>query len=161
MNTKAKLPALPRVATGDQALDRWIAAVAERLEVREGSRGDPMERVLTVRDLGGVDLQRMGRALGGGTTGTAGPGDLVVDVGGVRLTVTAQQFAQAITQSSLYRSLLQRIDDPARFAGLAKEIRQVLDQSILDEAARRGADIRRTQTLIQDRPARWPLCLRN
>lgn len=150
MNTKAKLPALPRVATGDQALDRWIAAVAERLEVREGSRGDPMERVLTVRDLGGVDLPRVGRALGGGTTTTAGPGDLVVDVGGVRLTVTAQQFAQAITQSSLYRSLMQRIDDPARFAGLAKEIRQVLDQSILDEAVRRGADIRRTQTLIQD-----------
>ena len=32
----AKLPGLARVSTGNSALDGWIQAVSERLEVREG-----------------------------------------------------------------------------------------------------------------------------
>jgi len=53
---KAKLPGLiaPRVDNADLA--RWVQAVSERLEVREGSRGNPYERAVTVRDLaeGGI-----------------------------------------------------------------------------------------------------------
>ena len=75
MNTKAKLPGLPKIAPADPALARWVAAVTERLEVREGARGDDMERVLTVRDLGGVDLSRVWQLLQG-SGARVGPGGL-------------------------------------------------------------------------------------
>ena len=48
---KARLPALQAVRTGDPALDRWVQAVTERLEVREGSRGNQGEQVVLKRDL--------------------------------------------------------------------------------------------------------------
>lgn len=48
---RAKLPALPPVQTNDVQLKRWMEAVAERLEVREGTRGDEDERAVTVKDL--------------------------------------------------------------------------------------------------------------
>ena len=51
---RAKLPALPPVQTNDAQLKRWMEAVAERLEVREGTRGDPDERVITVREWKGM-----------------------------------------------------------------------------------------------------------
>ena len=147
--TKAKLPGLPKIAPADPALARWVAAVTERLEVREGARGDDLERVLTVRDLGGVDLSRVGRLLQG-SGARVGPGGLEVDVGGVTASVSAQVFADAIRNSSVYQYLLQRIDDPSRFDGLAQEVRAVLARSVLDEAVRRGADISRVEVKIQD-----------
>jgi len=147
--TKAKLPGLPKIAPADPALARWVAAVTERLEVREGARGDDLERVLTVRDLGGVDLSRVGRLLQG-SGARVGPGGLEVDVGGVTASVSAQVFADAIRNSSVYQYLLQRIDDPGRFDGLAQEVRAVLERSVLDEAVRRGADISRVEVKIQD-----------
>lgn len=149
MNTKAKLPGLPKIAPADPALARWVAAVTERLEVREGARGDDLERVLTVRDLGGVDLSRVGRLLQG-SGARVGPGGLEVDVGGVTASVSAQVFADAMRNSSVYQYLLQRIDDPRRFDGLAQEVRAVLERSVLDEAVRRGADISRVEVKIQD-----------
>ena len=47
----AKLPGLPVVKVEDQGMQRWMQAVAERLEVREGQRGNAKERAVTVRDL--------------------------------------------------------------------------------------------------------------
>lgn len=47
----ARLPALPSANTGDATLRAWMQAVAERLEVREGQRGDEAERAVTRRDL--------------------------------------------------------------------------------------------------------------
>jgi hypothetical protein len=51
LNKRAKLPALPMVSTQDASMKAWVQAVSERLEVREGQRGDSDERVLTQRDL--------------------------------------------------------------------------------------------------------------
>lgn len=51
---RARLPALPAVHLVDAALSRWVQAVTERLEVREGSRGDAAERAVRVGDLGAL-----------------------------------------------------------------------------------------------------------
>jgi len=47
----ARLPGLQAVRTGQPSLDRFLEAVRERLEVREGARGDPLEAAVTWRDL--------------------------------------------------------------------------------------------------------------
>lgn len=48
---RARLPALPPVSAQDASMRAWLQAVTERLEVREGQRGDADERALTQRDL--------------------------------------------------------------------------------------------------------------
>lgn len=48
---RARLPAIPPVSDQDPSLRTWMQAVTERLEVREGARGDDLERVVTRRDL--------------------------------------------------------------------------------------------------------------
>ena len=52
----AKLPAINIPATADPALRQALEAIKERLEVREGARGNPYERVVTLRDLDGLGL---------------------------------------------------------------------------------------------------------
>lgn len=47
----ARLPSLPSVKTADASMRSWMQAVTERLEVREGARGDKGERSVTQRDL--------------------------------------------------------------------------------------------------------------
>lgn len=48
---RARLPGLPPVSVNDPAMRAWMQAVNERLEVREGSRGNPAERAVTYREL--------------------------------------------------------------------------------------------------------------
>jgi hypothetical protein len=50
-NKRARLPAIPPVSSQDASMRAWLQAVTERLEVREGQRGDSEERALTQRDL--------------------------------------------------------------------------------------------------------------
>lgn len=47
----AKLPALQASRAGDPDVQKSLEAVREWLEVRLGSRGDPYERAVTLRDL--------------------------------------------------------------------------------------------------------------
>ena len=58
----AKLPAIVIPAGLDRSMAALLAAVKERLEVREGERGNPFERSVTVRDLvdAGVDVVVVG-----------------------------------------------------------------------------------------------------
>lgn len=142
---KARLPGLvsPKVDNADLA--RWVQAVSERLEVREGSRGNPYERAVTVRDLTEGGIAVMG---GGGRITAGGPG------GGAYAGYTNQnpdyeKFWEELKNSSLYRELMKRIDDPTRFDDLADEIKAVLLRDIAEEARLRGADIRRLDTKIQ------------
>lgn len=116
---KARLPALQVVRTGDVALDRWVQAVTERLEVREGARGNPGEQVVLKRDL---------QALMDGRDG-AGAGKSKAN--------------------ALYTDPLKRIGDYTRFDNLPEEIRNLLLNSIADEAAKRGADIRYIEQKFQ------------
>jgi hypothetical protein len=47
----ARLPAITIPPTTDPALRQTLEAIKERLEVREGARGNPYEKVVTLRDL--------------------------------------------------------------------------------------------------------------
>lgn len=142
---KAKLPGLvsPRVDSADLA--RWVQAVSERLEVREGSRGNPYERAVTVRDLTEGGIAVIG---GGGRIAAGGPGGGVY-AGYNNQNPDYEKFWEELKDSSLYRELMKRIDDPTRFDDLADEVRAVLLRDIAEEARLRGADIRRLDTKIQ------------
>lgn len=45
------VPSIPVVRTGDRALDAFVLAVKEYIEIREGIRGNPFDRVATMRDI--------------------------------------------------------------------------------------------------------------
>lgn len=143
---KAKLPGLPTVRVEDAALQKWITAVSERLEVREGQRGNDKERAITVRDLEAAikDLTTASQTV------VTDSGDLEIKIGGLSAYISVQQFADAIRKTRLYRDLLTRLDDPNRFNAFSSEIRDILLASIAEEAAARGADVRRIETKIQD-----------
>lgn len=144
----ARLPSLPPVNGQDKTLTNWMRAVAERLEVREGERGNENERAVTVREL---------KELAGSVTNLTEvlkqepkEGQIGIDIGGgFTATVAVDRFAKSIIESRLFKYLAKALDDPTRFDHLASEIRDVLVQSIADEAAKRGAAIQDVQTLIQ------------
>lgn len=143
---KARLPGLAAPSIDSPDLARWVQAVSERLEVREGARGNPYERALTVRDLVGTGLATMGAGGGlsraGGSGSESNPYAPVVDEG-------YEKLWDELRNSRIYRSLLQRIDDPDRFNHLAEEIKAVLLNNIADEARRRQADVQRVDTKLQ------------
>ena len=143
---KVKLPGLPRVSSGNAALDSWIQAVSERLEVREGARGNPYERVVTVRELTalGLDATQWGRK-----TGTAISGVMVQSPDGTFTRVPIDAFADEIRKTRLYRDLTLAIDDATRFDGVPDQVKAILLDNIADEAAKRGADIQRLDKKIQ------------
>lgn len=143
---KARLPALPPVPMTDPALAVFLNAVKERLEVREGSRGNPFEQVVTQRDL--QDLGLSGSQVILTPTGAVG-GVLVQLPGGNYATISVDAFAEGIRQSKLYQDLIRRLDDPVRFDGYPDEVKRILLNSIAEEAAARGADIQRMEHKIQ------------
>lgn len=145
---KARLPALPAVNAQDPSLRNWISAVAERLEVREGSRGNPYERAVTLRDLeaataGLVQITDSGKP-------DPHAANTIPLGNGLSASINIDRFIESIRNTRLFRDLLKRLDDPTRFDDLASEIRTVLLRSIADEASRRGADIQRVDTKIED-----------
>lgn len=144
----AKLPALPPVALQDPQMAAWVSAVTERLQVREGTRGNENERAVTLRELkelkAGLDDARDATdkiAKGLGLPGMS-QGTTVSDV--------VDAFQNSIRELKLYKDLMKSLDDPSRFDDLRKEVRDVLLNSIADEAAKRGAEIRRTEKIISD-----------
>lgn len=146
--SKAKLPALPRVATGNAALDNWVQAVSERLEVREGARGDRLEQVITRRDLEilGLDTTRWAST----TASTATGGLLVSQPEGGYATISMDAFSEELRKTKLYRDLALKLNDVSRFDAYPDEVKALLLNSIADEAAKRGAEVRRLDSRIQD-----------
>lgn len=157
----ARLPALPRVNLQDAALSNWVNAVTERLQVREGERGNDNERAVTLRELRAMTGQVQGitQLLTEGKT--PGAGEVVVDFGGgMSATVRVETFARSILDSPLFQSLAKTLDDPSRFDHLAQEIRDELVRSIADEASKRGAAIRDVQTIIQSNERSMAMVIR-
>jgi hypothetical protein len=153
---RAKLPALPAVAAQDLSLRNWINAVNERLEVREGSRGNPAERVVTQRELD--VLTSKVRVLQ--TSPTATPGQTLVPIGGgMHAAIDIAAFSDALRNTRLYRDLTSKIDDTTRFETLAAQTRDVLLGSIASEALKRGAEIRRTELTLQTADASLALAV--
>lgn len=144
----AKRPGLPALRTSDPALAKWAQVVAEHLEMHMGTRGNPKERAVTLRELekvagGMIYLQ--------GDKRQAQPGDLTLDLGGgLTASVAIDQFIESIKNTRLFKDLIQRLDDPTRFDYLPEAVRNTLLRSISEEAAKRGADITRLETKIQN-----------
>ena len=109
--TPARLPGLPAVTTGNAAQDRWIQAVNEILDVREGRRGSDLERVVTWRD-----MRDAGFAMSTAQSRGAVPNGVMVQTsGGQTAVIPMDAFAEAIRKTRLYQDLLKRLDDPTRF----------------------------------------------
>lgn len=116
--------------------------------MREGSRGNPFERAVTLRDLeaataGLVQITDSGKP-------DPNAANTIPLGNGLSASINIDRFIESIRNTRLFRDLLKRLDDPTRFDDLASEIRTVLLRSIADEASRRGADIQRVDTKIED-----------
>jgi hypothetical protein len=144
MTIRAKLPGLPAPNFADPAVQRWAQAVSERLEVREGARGDPLERVVTWRDL---DASFAGGAGGRGRVSSPSvlSGTAQIPTGnGQIINIDMETFAEQLKSTQLYRDLQFSISDPNRFARLGEEVNEFLTRKLTAEAAVRSAQIART-----------------
>ena len=139
----------------DSATPSWVRgfweAVKERLEVREGARGNPAERAVTVRELetAGVFVPGTNGGQVRRTPPAAGEMDIPLS-NGMSARIDVSRFADSLRSTRFFTDLSRRIDDPGRFNRLADEVKTILLRRITDEALKRGADIQRTEKLVQD-----------
>lgn len=103
MSRAAKLSGLPIVRTQDAALNRWLEAVAEHLETRQGGRGDPLERGATLRDLEGMGRDVL-------TSVEASVEDIRRELRQFNRAVSPDRIAQSITSLQLFKDLNAKID---------------------------------------------------
>lgn len=144
----AALPGLADVRTGNAALDAWMGAVRERLEVREGQRGDPQERAVTVRE-----IDEMRQTIHYLTLDKEpGEGEIKLDLGGgLSASIAIDKFIDSIKNLQLFKDLLKSLDDPSRFDHLPEQIRKIVLQDLMKEARARGAAITRVETVANER----------
>lgn len=144
----AKMPGLAVLPpTGNAALDTWARQITETVQVRDGARGNPWERNVTVREFASavkvvekmvpIAEALLGKSLDGGPM--SGEASAMID-----------RFIKSIMDTKLYKDLMKRLDDPSRFDDLPAEIREILLSSIAEEARKRGADITRIEKKFQD-----------
>jgi hypothetical protein len=75
MGTETKVPQLPRVTIKDNPeLQRLMDAVIQTMEVREGRRGDKLDKAITYRDLVSVGLAKIRSGLRNPVAGAMPPG---------------------------------------------------------------------------------------
>lgn len=150
---RAQLPSIPLVPTGiEPALQRFLQAVKERMEVREGSRGNPWEKTITKRDLREMGLEQLSIEINNSAGGTEQGGALLVKSakGSTGITsIGVDQFVESLKRSRAFKDLMKRLDDPTRFDDYPGQIRDLLLSNIAEEAALRGADIQRLDEKIQ------------
>ncbi|PAT31886.1 hypothetical protein CLI92_09035 [Vandammella animalimorsus] len=146
---QAQLPGLPAVPRAvDAEVGNWMRKVAERLEVREGQRGDPKERAVTVREFERANVASHYLSM----EKKPGPGEIGLELGGgLTATIHIEKFIDAIRGLPLFKDLLKSLDDPSRFDHLPGQIRQIVLQDIAEEARKRGADIRRVELVQRER----------
>lgn len=152
MSRPAKLPGLQMVATGNPALDQLLRSLIEHAEVREGARGDPLEQVLTLRDLDAMGMSSAFFAARGVTRNNSQNqqgGVLVQQADGSYASLGVNEFAERIRDTKLYKDLIKRLDDQSRFDDLPSVVRDLLLGDIAVEAAKRGAEIRRLENALQ------------
>jgi len=144
----AKLPGLPAPRFSDPALQRWAEAVSERLEVREGTRGDILEKVVTRREL--AQYAPLISPSSASAPRSQGVRALTADTGSALLqAMDAEAFANKLRGSKLLRELQTSVSASNRFAKYGPEI-QALQRSITSETTRRGAQVARAELLINE-----------
>lgn len=149
MTKKAKLPGLPAPNFQDSALQRWAEAVTERLEVREGSRGDPLEQVVTKRDLKKPTLTPLGFPTTVPSPDTL-DGFAEIPVGnGLTASIDINAFAEKLRNTRLFRELSGGIGT-GRADTLSTEVKELLTRRLVSETMARGAQIARTELKISE-----------
>lgn len=145
---RAQLPGLPAVPRSiDSNLYSFLESVKERLEVREGSRGNPFEAVVTRRDLRNMGLLTPS---GASSLNSAEANDgLVLSTDSGLTTISVNDLVDKIKASRAFQSLVKRLDDPSRFEHYPTAIQDVLLASLAEEAAKRGADIQLLEQKMQ------------
>lgn len=134
----AKLPGLQPVRTGDPAQDRFLEAVRERLEVREGVRGDPLEAVVLQRDLVELGIKKQSRvALPDGK-----PGFVTQLADGSFSAISADELVSRLEGTDWYRSLA------SAPGGVTDSTRQSILSAITEEISKRGAEDRRLDSVM-------------
>jgi hypothetical protein len=149
---RAQLPGIPLVPTNtDPALARFLQAVKERLEVREGSRGNPWEKTVTKRDLREMGLEQFSQTItsGGDVDGSAASAGLLVKSKAGVIKVGVDEFVDSLRRSRAFKDLMKRLDDPTRFDTMPARIQEILLNSIAEEAAKRGADVQYFEEKLQ------------
>ena len=142
----ARLPGLGTVSpTGNASLDTWLRQATEVIEVRNGARGNPWERTVTVREFAAM-AKEVDKVMPGAQAMT----DLLNGQTTLSATKAIDAFTKSIKELQVYKDLIKRLDDPSRFDNLPGEIREELLRSIAEEAAKRGAAISRVETALQD-----------
>lgn len=149
MTKRALLPGLPAPNFPDPALQRWALAITERMEVREGARGDPLERVLTLKDLQKPATPATVATNGASPNTLSGYAPIPTGNGGfVSLDINA--VAEQLRRTKLYTELQLSINDPSRFDKLGTELKTSLARSLASEAAIRGAQISRSELIVNE-----------
>jgi hypothetical protein len=147
----AKLPGLASPSTDINQLRNVVDNLKEIVEIREGRRGSRYDQVVTWRDLYNVGLVAV--QSGGNTfinrTGSGG-------VAGVTLlspnlqAMMADEFDRKVKASGAYKDLTTEIGVAAAYKGAPQEVIDILTTNLSDEAIKRGADIRKVETKIQE-----------
>jgi hypothetical protein len=123
-------------------------AVKQIVETGIGVRGSRFDKWVTLREMDQrlMDLGLAGRPDAVPEDGMAIP---VVGASGKRTFMSMDAFALRIKATKLYRDLMRRIDDPARFNDLPEQVRALLLPDLATQAAKLGANIRRLDEQVQ------------
>src|SRR5690606_12993538 len=70
---KTKVPAIPAIGRSQNEIDLALKALKESVEVGYGRRGDPLDRFVTLRELGDAGIAKVN--VGRGGAAVVGPGD--------------------------------------------------------------------------------------
>jgi hypothetical protein len=146
----AKLPGLASPSNDVNQLRNIVDNLKEIVEIREGRRGSKYDQSVTWRDLYNVGLIAV--QSGGNTfinrTGSGG-------VAGVTLlspnlqAMMAEEFDRKVKASGAYKDLSAEIGVAAAYKGAPQEVIDILTTNLSDESIKRGADIRKVETKIQ------------
>jgi hypothetical protein len=122
--------------------------VKQIVETGIGVRGSRFDKWVTLREMDQrlMDLGLAGRPDAVPEDGMAIP---VVGASGKRTFMSMDAFALRIKATKLYRDLMRRIDDPARFNDLPEQVRALLLPDLATQAAKLGANIRRLDEQVQ------------
>lgn len=139
-----RLPGLIVPTTGNAAVDRWIGAVTERLQVYEGG-STPFDKVLTGRDLVSMGVVTATQVTNPATVQAPTAAGVVVSTGRGTVVQSIDEFSKSIKATQLYTDLTRRIDDPSRFNQLHERTKAALLEELAPIDGKITSEIRRVE----------------
>lgn len=146
----AKLPGLASPSNDVNQLRNVVDNLKEIVEIREGRRGSKYDQTVTWRDLYNVGLIAV--QSGGNTfiqkTSSGGVSGVTLLSPNLQV-MMVDDLNKKIKTSAAYNDLKSDIGAAASYKGAPQEVIDVLTTNLSDEAVKRGADIRKVETKIQ------------